>query len=195
MRERCSMIDTLVPNGLTLLAGKRKSGKTRWALFAAAQVAEREKVLFISTRMNDHATARLLHSVLGEPGGPAWPDTLTFEADWPLPLEGGLTALERCVEATGRPLVVIDAGLPWHEPEVELALARIAERCGCRILLVLDLKQGQGAETIAKTTLTWTLEKGEGVLVRVRVSSRSVPGFEALLRFEKASGWTLELPQ
>ena len=111
-------IPEILPEGLTLLAGKPKLGKSWLALSAALSIAYggvalgtqpviRGDVLYLALEDNacrlQARTRRLLASMQNVPNG------IDFALDWPRLGEGGLTSLEDYLKAhPGVRLVVID---------------------------------------------------------------------------------------
>jgi hypothetical protein len=114
----CWAIPEILPEGLTLLAGKPKLGKSWLALSAALSIAcggvalgtqpvIRGDVLYLALEDNARRlqarTRRLLASMQSVPNG------IDFALDWPRLGEGGLASLEDYLKAhPGVRLVVID---------------------------------------------------------------------------------------
>jgi hypothetical protein len=128
LKEVKWFIDDVIPIGLTLMAGKAKTGKSYFLLNAAIDLAlgrkafdavptESEWVLFLALEEPPHRTKRRLGEILknGE-----YPDKLYFFpiGTFPRSDQGGMEKLEQCMkECPGIRLIVIDTLAKWKRPK------------------------------------------------------------------------------
>jgi AAA domain len=123
---RCKKFDPLrwivpkyLPEGLTLLAGRPKVGKSWQALDIATGVAdgglcfgeqcEQGDVLGLFLEDNDRRLQRRLTQMFGGLGGRDWPARLTYATSWPRLNEGGLDWIREWISRSPNArLVVID---------------------------------------------------------------------------------------
>lgn len=95
-----------VPEGLTIVAGKPKIGKSWWILWHALQVGHRVPVLYLS--LEDHYRRLSSRLAVLAPDG-VQTDNVVFHVKWPLLAAGGLDAIEAWLVAQPHgQLVVID---------------------------------------------------------------------------------------
>jgi hypothetical protein len=180
----------LLPEGLTLLAGAPKLGKSWLALNVATAVAyggtaldkigvDRGEVLYLALEDPPRRLQRRLRMILG--GEPA-PDGLFIETVWPRLLEGGCGALEAWVD--GHPecrLLVIDVfakvrGIPdanANRYEADYAamasLKAIADKYALAILVVHHTRKAAADDFIDSVSGTQGLAgAADAVLVLSR---------------------------
>lgn len=109
-------IKGLLPEGLCVLGGRPKQGKSWWALQAAAAIArgikafskidtEQGPVLYLGLEDSQRRLQKRLQLLLGKE---AWPEALLLNTKWPRLAEGGLGKLARYFREQQPRLVVID---------------------------------------------------------------------------------------
>jgi AAA domain len=168
-------IPEILPEGLTLLAGKPKLGKSWLALSAAlsitsggvalgAQPVSQGDVLYLALEDNARRlqarTRQLLASMSGVPGG------IDFALDWPRLGEGGLASLEDYLKDHPRVrLVVIDTWARVAPPSGErrrsqyegdyealIPLKRLADTYRVSILAVHHLRKTGSSDVLDEIT-------------------------------------------
>ncbi len=168
-------IPEILPEGLTLLAGKPKLGKSWLALSAALSIASggvalgtqpvtQGDVLYLALEDNARRlqarTRQLLSSMRSVPGG------IHFALDWPRLGEGGLAALEDYLkEHPGVRLVVIDTWARVAPPSGEcrrsqyegdyealIPLKRLADTYHVSILAVHHLRKTSSSDVLDEIT-------------------------------------------
>ena len=159
-------IPGVLPEGVTLLVGKPKKGKSWMALgfceaIAAGGVAlgtkkvEKGETLYLSLEDNERRMQKRLKKVLA---GRECPEGLHYSTEWPRLNEGGAEALEEWLkENPGARLVVIDTLQKVRTPArgqnvyaedyaaLEV-LMPIAARYGVAIVVVHHLRKGEAAD-------------------------------------------------
>lgn len=114
------VVDGLVPQGLTVLAGAPKVGKSWLSLDIALSVARgtavldenvhrcvKGAVLYLALEDSERRLRGRLEQLLGT--GPDWPRNLFFETEWPGMHADGLERLDQWIAATeGARLIVLD---------------------------------------------------------------------------------------
>ena len=157
--EAVAYIDGLVLEGLGILGGKPKVGKSWWALRAAVSIASggvafgnpgrgvvQAKVLYVSLEDSERRLQQRLQQLLA-PGEPA-PENLYLVTEWPRLDAGGVQLLAEIVERDGYRVVFIDPlgrvrgprrGRDWYQEDTD-ALGAIHDLTravpGLAILLV-----------------------------------------------------------
>jgi hypothetical protein len=112
------IIPNYLPEGLSVLGGRPKIGKSWFALDAAAAVAaggiclgeecEQGDVLALMLEDNDRRLQRRLTTMLGAQKG-EWPRRLTYATGWPRLNDGGLDWMRQWIDRVPNPrLVVVD---------------------------------------------------------------------------------------
>ena len=168
-------IPEILPEGLTLLAGKPKLGKSWLALSAALSIASggvalgthpvtQGDVLYLALEDNARRlqarTRQLLASMSGVPGG------IDFALDWPRLGEGGLASLEDYLKEHPRVrLVVIDTWARVAPPSGErrssqyeadyealIPLKRLADTYHVSILAVHHLRKTGSSDVLDEIT-------------------------------------------
>jgi AAA domain len=168
-------IPEILPEGLTLLAGKPKLGKSWLALSAALSIASggvalgthpvtQGDVLYLALEDNARRlqarTRQLLASMSGVPGG------IDFALDWPRLGEGGLALLEDYLKEHPRVrLVVIDTWARVAPPSGErrssqyeadyealIPLKRLADTYHASILAVHHLRKTGSSDVLDEIT-------------------------------------------
>ena len=103
--------------GLTLLAGKPKRGKSWMALDIACAVAfggyafgtvqcEQGSVLYLALEDTRRRLQKRLEQLLGDK---SWPSLLSLQIEWPLIDQGGLTLIEDWIDKADNPrLIIVD---------------------------------------------------------------------------------------
>jgi hypothetical protein len=89
------VIPHTLPEGLAVLAGKPKVGKSWWAIGSALDVAETGSVLYLALEDPPRRLQSRMREVLGAREAP---DTLEFRTDWPRLDQGGLEELAHWLE-------------------------------------------------------------------------------------------------
>ena len=159
-------IPGVLPEGVTLLVGKPKKGKSWMALgfceaIAAGGVAlgtkkvEKGETLYLSLEDNERRMQKRLKKVLA---GRECPEGLHYSTEWPRLNEGGAEALEEWLNANpGARLVVIDTLQKVRTPArgqnvyaedyaaLEV-LMPIAARYGVAIVVVHHLRKGEASD-------------------------------------------------
>jgi hypothetical protein len=120
-------IDGLVLEGLGIMGGRPKLGKSWWCLRAAVTIAsggvafgnpERRvteaPVLYLALEDGPGRLKRRLGELI--PGGDTWPESLTFATAWPRLDRGGLARIEQAVTTDRVQVVVIDTFARVRQP-------------------------------------------------------------------------------
>lgn len=100
------LIEGVLPEGLAVLAGKPKIGKSWWTLGHALEIARSAPVLYLALEDTDRRLQdRLRALLLGAPP----PPKLSFHLDWPRLDQGGSEAIEEWLRANKKArLIVVD---------------------------------------------------------------------------------------
>jgi AAA domain len=120
------ILPKLIPEGLTLLAGKPKVGKSWLALDVCLAVADKSRFVFGDTRPV-HGNAlylaledneRRLHWRIKKivQGQPQWPEWLDLRTEWRRVDEGGLEDIEAWCESVKQPRLIWIDTLPKIRP-------------------------------------------------------------------------------
>lgn len=157
--EAVAYVDGMILEGLGILGGKPKVGKSWWALRAAIAIATggvafgnpnrgvvQAKVLYVSLEDNPRRLQQRIQE-LHAPGEP-WPELLHLVTEWPRFDAGGVELLAEIVERDGYRVVFIDTlgrvrgqrkGKDWYQEDTD-ALGAIHDLTrsipGLAILLV-----------------------------------------------------------
>lgn len=118
------VIPGILPEGLTILAGKPKIGKSWLCLGIAVGVSlgsyalgrlkpDHGRVLYLALEDNQRRLRRRLDSILQ---GNAAPETLDFSIAWPRLMDGGLRRLEQYIHDHNPRLVIVDALVMVKKP-------------------------------------------------------------------------------
>jgi AAA domain len=89
------VIPDLVPEGVAVLAGKPKIGKSWWAMTQAIDVAAEGKVLYLALEDPPRRLQSRLRTLLR---GDDAPSLLDFETDWPRLDKGGIEKMDAWLE-------------------------------------------------------------------------------------------------
>jgi hypothetical protein len=115
----CWIVPKYLPEGLTMLAGRPKIGKSWQALDIAVGVSdgglclgeqcEQGDVLALMLEDNDRRLQRRLTQMLGGLGGREWPARLTYATSWPRLNEGGVDWIREWISRSPQArLIVVD---------------------------------------------------------------------------------------
>lgn len=160
----------VLPEGLTLMAGKPKIGKSWLALDIAVAVAsggnclghicEQGKVLALFLEDNDRRLQRRLTMMLGMK---TWPKNLSYATNWPRLSKGGIERLREWIIKEKPRLVIIDilekvrdrvTGKQTSQYSADYeaveALQKLASECQISILL-LHHQRKAGADDLVDT--------------------------------------------
>lgn len=207
----------LLPEGLCILAGRPKLGKSWLALGLALSVSsgapalgsvevDEGDVLFMALEDGERRLQRRLSELLNDQAAPA---RLTLTVDWPRINEGGLQALEEwlAVHPDAR-LVVVDtfkrirpqekvgAGIYAQDYEAVQPLADLSHRFSVSIVLVMHTRKADAEDPLDLISGSLGLSgAADGALVMKRVRGQS----DALLSVidrdaeesEKALRWNI----
>ena len=210
---RC-IVDGLLPEGLTILAGKRKLGKSWMCSQLAATVASggqflgREcmagPVLYLALEDSERRMSGRMK--MQHTNDTSLPIELLFE--WPTLDTGGLEALDRRIEAHQYALVIIDTLAAARSGKVdensaEIAvmlndLRRVAQHHGCAVVLVhhhrkgtgiveddpLDALRGSSAITAAADSVLSVFRKYGEREAKLAVVSRDLEEIELRIEFD-----------
>jgi hypothetical protein len=178
------IVPDLLPEGLTLLAGKPKVGKSFLALDVATAVAsggmclgkqcEQGDVLALCLEDSDRRLQRRLTTMLGAQKE-KWPARLEYATDWPRLADGGLDLIRKWIGKAAKPrLVIVDIlervrtrntnkQMPQYTADYDAlaALQGIATEAQLSIL-VLHHQRKMGAEDLIDT-ISGTLGLGGAV--------------------------------
>ena len=173
--ELCSMdfpepewvVHGILPEGLNLLAGKPKKGKSWLALNVAVSIAtgkdalgslgvKRGSVLYLALEDNNRRLKQRLSSVLGEE---TQPDNLRFGTSWPKLDAGGVEKIEKWIHGVDSPrLVIVDtlakvrpakkggSGVYADDYEACEGLKKLADKYAITILVVHHLSKREAAD-------------------------------------------------
>ena len=169
------IVDSLIPTGLTILAGAPKARKSWLAVDIALSVArgvacldERKNlcpegaVLYLALEDSERRLKDRLGQMLGD--GPAWPANLYFETSWPRMDADGVPRLLDWIEATpGARLIVIDvfqkfrsatgAQAGYAKDYADLTeLQDLAREKNIGIILVHHLRKSGGGDPFERMT-------------------------------------------
>lgn len=118
------IVPGLLPEGLTILMGAPKLGKSWLTLDIALAVArggsalgqdcERGDVLLPALEDNERRLQDRLRKIAGEGG---WPDTLNYSTEWQRMNAGGLEALEAWIDAAPNPRLIVVDTLAMVKPQ------------------------------------------------------------------------------
>ena len=159
-------VQDVLPEGVTLLAGKPKQGKSWMALglceaIAAGGVAfgtrrvEKGETLYLALEDNERRMQKRIKKVLDGRGCPAG---MNYATDWPRLEEGGAEALEQWLSDTpGARLVVVDTLAKIRKPargqnvyaedySALESLLPLAARYGVAIVVVHHLRKGEAVD-------------------------------------------------
>lgn len=112
------VLQGFIPEGVTILAGKPKAGKSWFSMdFAIAVAAGRftlgtlkppqGDVLYLALEDNERRLKRRISKLLGDIA--SWPSRLTFKTEWRRTNEGGLDDIREWINECEKPrLVVVD---------------------------------------------------------------------------------------
>jgi AAA domain len=112
------VVPNYIAEGLTILAGKPKVGKSWFALDAGlavgfkgtcfdTQVVEQGDVLALCLEDNLRRLRSRISKILGEDA--EWPERFHFATEWPRAEEGGLAAIRAWIKSVPNPrLVIVD---------------------------------------------------------------------------------------
>jgi len=157
---RC-IVEGLLPEGLTVLAGKPKIGKSWLALQLVQSVASGAPFLGHDTMQGpalylalEDSPRRLKSRLQKQDAGGDLP--IRYITEWPRMDNGGLTALEAAMEELQPAVVIIDTLTRCRSPRIdenstEVAsvvadLQALAQRQGCAIVVVHHHRKGTGVE-------------------------------------------------
>lgn len=170
-------VEDLIPEGVTILAGKAKSGKSWAALSLALSVAdgtpafdrfpaEQGEVLYLALEDNPRRMQQRVRKLLS--GRDRMPNgLLTIECQWPTIEEGGMEELDGWLSDHTNPrLVVIDVmrrfnpiGYSYSKDSDKIEqLGAMALRHHCAIIAVMHMYKGPG---VSATTPDW-MDKVQG---------------------------------
>lgn len=190
----CWAVPGIVPEGVTLLAGKPKLGKSWLALAIARAIAaggvalgtrpvERGEALYLGLEDNERRLQRRLKKLLGDEDAP---EGLYMATEWPRMDEGGDEALETwCAEHPSLRLVVVDV-LKRVRPSVSRfqsvydadyeslqALHKLAGEYGVAVLCVHHLRKAGADDPMDEISGSTGLSgAADGVLVLKRDRGR-----------------------
>jgi hypothetical protein len=100
------LIEDVLPEGLAVIAGKPKIGKSWWTLALALEVAREAPVLYLALEDTDRRLQSRFRALLNEDPPP---EQLTFHLDWPRLDRGGNDAIEEWLAANpAARLIVVD---------------------------------------------------------------------------------------
>ncbi|NPV73759.1 MAG: AAA family ATPase [Pelotomaculum sp.] len=207
----------LLPEGLTILGGKPKIGKSWLALNLAVAVANGGKalgvdvepgpVMYLALEDTPRRLKSRLLSVLNGSPAPRW---LHFYTSWPKLDENGLTLLEAEILRREARLIIIDTfqrirpvqrgngniyGLDYEDVA---RLKQVADRCGVAMLLVHHLKKASEIDPVdmlsGSTGLSgaadaiWVLTRERGQADAILyVTGRDLEEKELALSFDPAT--------
>jgi hypothetical protein len=184
------IVRDILPEGVTLLAGKPKLGKSWMALGLSIAVAngdvalgkervEQGEVLYVGLEENRRRLQKRLRILLA---GSAAPKGLYIALDWPRADEGGIEELDTWIEQHSDPRLVIIDTLARFKPrdtgrrtqydedrDAVDPLGPIAAERGVGILLVHHLREAESADPLDMITGSVGLTGGvDGALVLKR---------------------------
>jgi DNA-binding CsgD family transcriptional regulator len=161
-------VEGILPEGLTILGGPPKTGKSWLCLGLAVAVGsggvalgkipvDKKAVIYLALEDNPRRLKSRLVSVLQ--GSPA-PENLHFYTTWPALDKGGLEMLEQAILRHDAGLVIIDtlakvrhkrrANVGIYEDDYQAlsGLKNLADRYGVAVLVVTHVKKGQEEDPI-----------------------------------------------
>lgn len=171
------VIPGYVPEGLTLLAGKPKIGKSWWALDAGLAVAggthffgtkaDEGDVLYLALEDGERRLKDRITKVL--PAFATFPQRFHYATKWPRANEGGLDRIREWIKTAQNPrLIVIDVLARFRVPQTNqlavyqqdydaiAALQAIASETNVAIVVVHHLRKG-AADSDPFDTISGTL--------------------------------------
>jgi hypothetical protein len=120
------VVPGLLPEGLTILMGAPKLGKSWLALDIALGVArgsevlgqscEQGDVLLLALEDNERRLQDRLNKIAGDG---TWPDALAYATQWQRLNAGGLTAIERWIDSATNPRLVVVDTLAMVKPQAQ----------------------------------------------------------------------------
>jgi len=158
-----------LPEGLTILAGKPKRGKSWMALDIACAVAfgghafgsiecKQGDVLYLALEDNKRRLQKRLEQLLGDK---AWPSLLGLQIEWPLLEQGGLKLIRDWMERVSNPrLIIVDTfqkvrtprsgAQSYYEADYAAAtpLQKLAGEHGIAILVIHHLRKGDAEDPL-----------------------------------------------
>jgi predicted ATP-dependent serine protease len=212
------VVPDFVPEGLTILAGKPKMGKSWLALDFSLAVAyggvvlgeievEQGDVLCLALEDNLRRLQSRLTQMLGDR---AWPKRLTFRTESPLLDEGGLELIKAWIESADGPrLIIIDTlqrvrksrsqGQGHYEADYSAVtpLQELAGQHGIAILVVHHLRKQEADDPLDQVSGSTGLTGcADTTLVLMRDSNgvtlygrgRDIQEIKKAVRFDTATG-------
>lgn len=213
-------VDGFVAEGLTLLAGKPKIGKSWMALDFAIAIAtggnalgaipcKRGTVLYCALEDNQRRLQRRMRQLHGHEGG--WPESFHFATTLPPLDEDGLEWLEEWIVSNEPALVIIDTlaairprSGPEHSYDADYAaltpLQRMAGELEVAIVVIHHLRKMKGddpLDTISGTTgLTGAVDSAlvlrrDSRGVTLYGRGREIEEIDVAVQFEEDGSWKL----
>jgi ribosomal protein S25 len=194
--EPCWAIPGILPEGLNMLAGKPKKGKSIMSLNVGIAIAQgglalgripvkKGTVLYLALEDTERRIKNRLELMLSDGGAP--PDNLYFSTKWPRMNEGGLEVLQKkIVETPDTRLVIIDTLQKFRAPvnrasnlyaadyEAVTSIKEVADTLSVPILLIHHLRKSDSDDIFDTISGTLGLSgNADGLLILKQEVSRS----------------------
>lgn len=168
------LVQGILPEGATILAGKPKLGKSWLALDIAIQVAatldgyvlgdrvcSSGDVLYLALEDNQRRLQDRGRKVIGL--GSEWPERLTVATEWPRADQGGIEKIERWARSVQNPvLVIVDVLTAFRahpgprenkstyatDYDAVAALRSVAGKFGLSVLIVHHTRKGESDDPV-----------------------------------------------
>lgn len=168
------LVEGILPEGATILAGKPKLGKSWLALDIAIRVAATDEgyvlgdrlcssgdVLYLALEDNERRLQSRGRKVIGFMG--EWPERLTVATEWPRADEGGIGKIDRWAASVHKPaLVIVDVLTAFRahpgqreskniyatDYEAIAGLRSMATRLGVSVLIVHHTRKSEADDPI-----------------------------------------------